>query len=234
MIAFQETSNFSSEALNSSVNERTPVRHKVFTYTTNDRMAGGVPVWKEELTAKEGVVGKLASAKNAGNPDFSDNSLGYSEYGVTGNSQEEMTFSDIVDMVNPLQHIPLVSNVYREITGDEIKPISRIIGGGVFGGAAGAASNLVEVIIMEETGKDITGNVVSIVAGDSSDSERSEQTPSEKLDIASRMVESGKTDPDLSANAFVQGNIVNNSGYNSYKKLPAAHGRTAGSVYSYI
>ena len=41
------------------------------------------------------------------------------------------TFLDFIDMINPLQHIPLVGSAYRELTGDEIDPASRVIGGTV-------------------------------------------------------------------------------------------------------
>ncbi len=32
------------------------------------------------------------------------------------------SFGDIVDIINPLQHIPVVSTIYREMTGDDIGP----------------------------------------------------------------------------------------------------------------
>lgn len=78
---------------------------------------------------------------------------------------EEFSFFDFLDMINPLQHIPLVNIAYRAITKDSIKPISEIIGGAVFGGAAGAAGGLVNTVVREETGKDIAGNIFSIALG---------------------------------------------------------------------
>lgn len=74
---------------------------------------------------------------------------------------QEFGFFDFLDMINPLQHIPLVNIAYRAITNDSIKPISEIIGGAVFGGAAGAASGLINTVVREETGKDIVGNILS-------------------------------------------------------------------------
>ena len=71
-------------------------------------------------------------------------------------------FADLLDMVNPLQHIPLVNLAYRKITHDAIKPVSTIIGGGIFGGPAGVAGSLVNVVIEEETGKDVLGNVMAL------------------------------------------------------------------------
>ena len=51
-----------------------------------------------------------------------------------------MSFGDFLDMVNPLQHIPVVSSVYRAATGDSINPVSRISGDALYGGVLGLAS----------------------------------------------------------------------------------------------
>jgi hypothetical protein len=40
-----------------------------------------------------------------------------------------VTFSDILDLINPLQHIPIVGSLYRKITGDSIDPAMRVAGG---------------------------------------------------------------------------------------------------------
>lgn len=52
--------------------------------------------------------------------------------------EDEASFWDLLDVINPLQHIPVVSTIYREITGDTIKPIARLAGGALFGGIVGA------------------------------------------------------------------------------------------------
>ncbi len=49
----------------------------------------------------------------------------------------EFSFWDLLDIVNPLQHIPVISSIYRRITGDEISPTARIIGATLYGGPAG-------------------------------------------------------------------------------------------------
>ena len=45
-----------------------------------------------------------------------------------------LSFSDIVDMANPLHHIPVLGSIYRHITGDQIAPVPRITGGSIFFG----------------------------------------------------------------------------------------------------
>ncbi|HAJ89919.1 MAG TPA: hypothetical protein DCM27_02730 [Rhodospirillaceae bacterium] len=82
----------------------------------NDRMAGSVPVWKDVASFAENIADK-------GNVAGKDKSFG---------------FADIVDIVNPLQHIPVVSNLYQSATGDTMGAIAQIVGGAIFGGPVGA------------------------------------------------------------------------------------------------
>jgi hypothetical protein len=55
--------------------------------------------------------------------------------------------STLFDIINPLQYIPLVSNIYREITGDDIGGTARMIGGALFGGPVGFAAASGNVIL---------------------------------------------------------------------------------------
>lgn len=139
---------------------------KVLHMTKNDRMGGSVPVWKKAQTPQQISEQRLSAAKT-GPSDF-ESVLSYHQrqdlpadsYRQTGG---EFGFGDLVDMVNPLHHIPVVGHIYRGVTGDEIKPIGNIVGGAVFGGPLGAASGLVNTIIQEETGRDMAGNAVALV-----------------------------------------------------------------------
>jgi len=63
----------------------------------------------------------------------------------------DLSFDDLIDVLNPLQHLPIVSTVYRAITGDQIQPHARAIGSGLYGGpigflAAGAAMAIEEAV----------------------------------------------------------------------------------------
>ena len=117
------------------------------------RTAGSMPVWRPERAtgAKSAAYTPDSLAPAAGNPP---------------ESEEKFEFFDLLDIVNPLQHLPIVSYLYREITDDQIKPVSQIAGGGLYGGLVGAAASTVNVIVEQETGKDIPGNLVSLVLGD--------------------------------------------------------------------
>ncbi|NTU76337.1 MAG: hypothetical protein HGA90_00730 [Alphaproteobacteria bacterium] len=55
-----------------------------------------------------------------------------------GDEDEHFGFDDFVDIINPLQHIPVVGFIYRQMTGDEIKPVSRIVGDVAYGALTGS------------------------------------------------------------------------------------------------
>ncbi|MTH98261.1 hypothetical protein [Roseibium sp. RKSG952] len=46
-------------------------------------------------------------------------------------------FADLVDVLNPLQHIPVISHVYRAITNDQISDGARYAGHALYGAAFG-------------------------------------------------------------------------------------------------
>lgn len=49
----------------------------------------------------------------------------------------EATWQDALDMVNPLQQIPIVGDIYRHVTGEKISGIARVAGGFLWGGMTG-------------------------------------------------------------------------------------------------
>lgn len=80
-------------------------------------------------------------------------------------AQKGFQFHDLLDIVNPLQHLPIVGPLYRWITGDTIGNLPRIAGDALYGGLIGLASGLVNVLVKEETGKDIGETVLALVTG---------------------------------------------------------------------
>jgi hypothetical protein len=136
-----------------------------FRMIENDRMAGSIPAWVRPNTPQDKSVAALSNA--ASDVTFSDemsNALAYQQ-GDTGPhdiNDEPFGFGDLVDIVNPLHHIPLVGTLYRHLTGDQIRPSSQIIGGTLFGGALGAASGIANAIMQEETGSDIGEHALQI------------------------------------------------------------------------
>jgi len=75
------------------------------------------------------------------------------------------SFHDLLDTINPLQHLPIIAPIYRAITGDTIGNVARVVGDGLFGGPIGAASGAVEVAVVETTGEDIGQHLIDIFTG---------------------------------------------------------------------
>lgn len=68
----------------------------------------------------------------------------------------------VLDVINPLQHLPVISTIYRHITGDEISPVARIAGGALFGGPVGLAMGVVNAAVVGNTGKDVGQTVLAM------------------------------------------------------------------------
>ncbi len=78
---------------------------------------------------------------------------------------------DLLDIVNPLQHIPVVSTLYRAVTGDTIAPMPRILGGALLGGPIGAGAAMANVFVEEATGKDAGEHVMALFQDDQGSNE---------------------------------------------------------------
>lgn len=90
-------------------------------------------------------------------------------------SAGEFGFSDFLDIVNPLQHIPVVSTIYRELTGDELGAPARILGGALFAGPLGAAAGAASAAVEAVSGKDPGAHAVAFL-GLGSDEEEAPAT----------------------------------------------------------
>lgn len=77
-------------------------------------------------------------------------------------AEEKLSFWDLLDLVNPLQHIPGVNAIYRELTGDTIKPPMKLIGSTILGGPVGFAAAMADSIIEEATGRDVAGHAMTM------------------------------------------------------------------------
>jgi hypothetical protein len=57
---------------------------------------------------------------------------GIQEDGKPKDTKAEFTFDDFIDIINPLHHIPVVSTIYRALSGDQIWVHARALGGGLY------------------------------------------------------------------------------------------------------
>jgi hypothetical protein len=117
--------------------------------TASATMLGQTPTIEIRPAAKA-----TASASDTTNtrPDFWHRTFG----------KDGFSFSTILDIVNPLQHIPIVSTIYQKLTGDIASPGAHIIGGALFGGPIGFAVASADTALKSETGKDMGGHVFAL------------------------------------------------------------------------
>ncbi len=80
--------------------------------------------------------------------------------------KDGFTFFDFIDIINPLQHIPVIGTLYREMTDDTLDPGSRVLGGTLFLGPVGTVASLANVIIDDATGKDVGEHVMAFFEDD--------------------------------------------------------------------
>ncbi|MFX9038749.1 hypothetical protein ABTN43_19095, partial [Acinetobacter baumannii] len=65
--------------------------------------------------------------------------------------KEGMTFHDVLDMVNPLQQLPIIGPIYRAVTGETITPGARMMGSMLYGGPIGLAGAFLDGAVAQAT-----------------------------------------------------------------------------------
>ena len=92
-----------------------------------------------------------------------------------------LSFRDALDAINPLNHIPIVSDLFENLTGHEASTGSKLIGGTLLGGPIGFVASLAGVIYKNETGESVVGTAYAAITGDESvavaSAEQSEDQP---------------------------------------------------------
>jgi hypothetical protein len=72
---------------------------------------------------------------------------------------------DLFEVANPLQHIPVISTLYRAITGDKIGIPEKLAGDFLYGGPLGLVGSLADTAFQEVTGKDVGDTVLAFLTG---------------------------------------------------------------------
>ncbi len=103
-------------------------------------------------------------AGEAGRPDRADASTPEAE--AEGGERKGMSFWDVLDVINPLQHIPVVNRIYRAVTGDEIGTPARLAGSALLFGPVGMAIAAADSVLEHQTGKDAMGHALAMFRDD--------------------------------------------------------------------
>jgi hypothetical protein len=76
-------------------------------------------------------------------------------------------WDDFLDLINPLQHIPGIAQIYRAVTGDEINGAANLLGAIPFGplGGVGLIASVADLAVKDTTGQDIGGNLTAMIFG---------------------------------------------------------------------
>ncbi|PCJ68782.1 MAG: hypothetical protein COA62_13180 [Rhodobiaceae bacterium] len=130
----------------------------------------------------------------------------------SNDDNDGLSFDDLLDAINPLQHLPVISTLYREITGDEIRPAARIVGGAIFGGPVGAGFAIAEAVLEEASGEDTGGHIMALLNGEKS---RNTATPEQGPDLVAPAPETIAAAPQLAmpenphatTTPFIAGNL---------------------------
>lgn len=102
---------------------------------------------------------------NGGPPPFVSPDRNFSADEIA-TQEREFRFGDLIDMVNPLHHLPVIGTIYRSLTGDTLEGPARIVGGMIYGGPIGMASAIGNAILEEHTGRDLNDTLVAAVFGE--------------------------------------------------------------------
>ena len=120
----------------------------------------------QSMTIIDNQSGQEALATNDRHPTVKKiprNKLMTNDNGLFG--KDGFTFFDFLDIINPLQHVPVISTIYRSITGDQIDPGSRIAGATFFGGPLGGVLASMDVVLKHKTGLGIVEHTATFFTG---------------------------------------------------------------------
>lgn len=239
----------------------------------NERTAGynknpykSVQAWKTKKShapqpvseIKSEIVGNLEKASKGQVGSFDaqlETTMAYADPGTrienepqgNGDSYE---FHDVVDVINPLHHLPIVGMVYRGLTGDTLHPMSQIIGGALYGGPIGAVTGTINAISQVQTGKDLSDHALGF-AGLGPDTEQTEtdfskyasgftgvesnklpdknrNNPEAQLNDVANALKKQKSIEEIPGNTLSFVNLAEPN--RAYKHIEIAEGRTAGKM----
>jgi len=110
---------------------------------------------------------KIAAQRNAENGDGAvateDLREKAPQKGFSPWQDSAFSFGDLLDVINPLQHLPIVATIYRNMTGDRMGIVPRVVGGALWGRIGGFVSGAVNAVVEWLTGKDIGDHIYAFL-----------------------------------------------------------------------
>jgi len=93
-------------------------------------------------------------------------------------SDWDFSFHNLLDIINPLEHLPIIGTIYRAITHTHIGIPERIAGDALYGGLWGAVSGVADAAFEAVTGKDFGSTVLAFFTGHHHDTAVAANAPS--------------------------------------------------------
>jgi hypothetical protein len=96
----------------------------------------------------------------------------------------EFGWDDFLDMINPLQHIPGIAQIYRAVTGDKINGAATLLGALPLGplSGLGLVASVADLAVKDATGDDMGGNLMAMVLGKGGKPEGNTTVPADMAD----------------------------------------------------
>jgi hypothetical protein len=99
-------------------------------------------------------------------------------------SDWDFSFHNLLDIINPLEHLPIIGTIYRAITHTHIGIPERIAGDALYGGLWGAVSGVADAAFEAVTGKDFGSTVLALFTGHHHDTAVASNSTNAAADIA--------------------------------------------------
>jgi hypothetical protein len=91
--------------------------------------------------------------------------------GAASSSDWDFSFHNLLDIINPLEHLPVIGTIYRAITGTHIGMPEKIAGDAIYGGLWGAVASVADTMFEAVTGKDFGSTVLALFTGSHQDTQ---------------------------------------------------------------
>lgn len=136
-----------------------------------------LPWSRQSLNGPPAPAAAKESARQAleSEPAQTSSEGGFLPFGADG-----FSFLDLLDVINPLQHIPVVGTIYRELTGDTLDPLPRIAGSTLFFGPVGAAVSSANVVLEQASGQDLGDHIMALLRDEAPARETARSAPESK------------------------------------------------------
>jgi len=113
------------------------------------------------LLIRQGMTAAAAAATATATPAPAPPLIGRGAW----HNASGFSFHDILDIINPLQHLPIIASVYRWLTGDRPGAVAQVAGDALYGGPIGAAVGFVTTAMEDSQGRDLGERVLTAVFG---------------------------------------------------------------------